>query len=89
MLLSQKRTRLKSRRREEGDKNSTKEAITVSKVELVRNMGKLNSKGKRRVPFKDTIRRCPILKELQKKKYPFPDLDLLGMLDDLLEKRVI
>ncbi|XP_074315668.1 uncharacterized protein LOC141651875 [Silene latifolia] len=31
----------------------------------------------------------PTLKELQAKKYPFPDSDLSGMLDDLLEKKVI
>jgi len=30
-----------------------------------------------------------MLKGLQKKKYPFPDSDLSGMLDDLLEKVVI
>jgi len=28
------------------------------------------------------------LKELQEKKYAFRDLDLLGMLDDLLEKGI-
>jgi len=39
--------------------------------------------------FKDTIRRCPTLKELQEEKYLFPDSDLSGMLDDLLEKGVI
>jgi len=34
-------------------------------------------------------RKRPTLKELQEKKYPFLDLDLSGMLDDLLEKGVI
>jgi len=41
------------------------------------------------VAFEDTIRRRLTLKELQEKKYPFPDLDLPGMLDDLLEKGFI
>ena len=41
------------------------------------------------MPFKDTMRRRPTLKELQDKKYPLPDSDLSGMLDDLLEKGVI
>jgi len=41
------------------------------------------------VPFKETIRKRPTLKELQEKKYPFPNSDLPGMLDDLLEKGVI
>ena len=31
----------------------------------------------------------PTLKELQEKKYPFPDSDFSDMLDDLLEKGVI
>jgi len=63
--------------------------MTVSKAEPVRIIGKLNSVEKRSVPFKDTIRRLPNLKELQEKKYLFPDSDLLGMLDDLLEKQGI
>jgi len=68
--------------------SSTKEAITISKAELVRITGRQNSKEKRSEPFKNTIRRCP-LKELQEKKYLFLDSDLLGMSDDLLEKEVI
>jgi len=41
------------------------------------------------VSFKDATRRRPTLKELQETKYWFPDLDLPGMLDDLIEKGVI
>ena len=49
---------------------------------------------KRNVKFsknstKNTIRRRPTLKELQEKKYLFPDSNLPEMLDDLLEKGVI
>ena len=29
-----------------------------------------------------------MLKELQEKKYPFPDVDLLRMFDDLLKKEI-
>ena len=63
--------------------------MTISKAVLVRISGGRNPKEKRSMPFEDTIRRCPILKELQEKRYLFPDSDLSGMLDDLLEKRVI
>jgi len=38
------------------------------------------------VPFKDTIRIGPPLKELQEKKYMLFDSNLPRMLDDLLEK---
>jgi len=31
----------------------------------------------------------PTLKELEEKKYPFPDSDLLGILHDLLNKGII
>ena len=63
--------------------------MTVTKAEAVRITGKPNWEEKRSVTFKDTIRRRLILKELQEKKYLFPDSDLSGMLDDLLEKGVI
>jgi len=45
--------------------------VTVTKVEPVRITGKPNSKEKRSVPFKDTMRRHLTLKELQEKKYSF------------------
>ena len=52
-------------------------------------MGKLKLKNKNSGPFKDAVRRCPRFKELQEKKYPLSDLDLSGVLDDLLEKGII
>ena len=69
--------------------NSTKEVMAVSKAGPVRISGGPNPKVKRGMPFKDRMRRCPTLKKLQEKKYPFPNSDLLGMLDDLLEKGII
>ncbi|KAK9677082.1 hypothetical protein RND81_11G120500 [Saponaria officinalis] len=45
--------------------------------------------GKEGNIFQGYMRTRPTLKELEKKKYPFPDSDLAGMLDDLLEKKVI
>jgi len=41
------------------------------------------------VLFKNTARRRSILKVLQEKKYPFPDSDLLAMLNDLLDEGII
>jgi len=52
-------------------------------------MGKPKLGGKKSSLFKVATNKRPTLKEFQEKKYPFPDSDLLGMLDDLLEKRVI
>jgi len=62
-LLSKKGTRLKSRRMSSSLKLN-KEMMAVSKAEPVRITGKPNSEEKRSVPFKDTIRRRPTLKEL-------------------------
>ena len=39
--------------------------------------------------MRDAGKKLPSLKELQEKKYPFPDSDLSGMLDDSLEKGII
>ena len=69
--------------------NSTKEMMTVTKAELVRIIGKPHLEVKRGMPFKHTMRRGPTLKELQEKKYAFPDSDLPRMLEDLLVKGVI
>jgi len=63
--------------------------MAISKAEPVHIIGKLNSEEKKSAPFKDTIRRRPTLKELQEKESVYPCLDLLGVLDDLLEKGVI
>jgi len=63
--------------------------MTVSKVEPVRITRKPNSEEKRGLPFKDTTRRHPTLKELQEKKYLFSDSDLSRMLEDILDKGVI
>ncbi|CAL5441882.1 unnamed protein product [Camellia sinensis] len=47
---------------------------------------KISMKDKKKEERKETH---PSLKELQEKKYPFPDSDIPGMLKDLLEKKVI
>ena len=57
--------------------------------EPVRISGKSRPEGKKGAPLRDVGRKRPTLKELQEKNYPFPDLDLSGMLDDLLENRII
>jgi len=57
--------------------------MTISKARAARISGEPNPEEKRSVPFKDTIRKRPIMKESQKKKYLFPDFNLPRMLDDL------
>ena len=59
VLLSKKRTRLSSRG-VKFSKNSTKEATSIYKAELVLIPGKLKLEGQRSAPFMDTITRAPL-----------------------------
>jgi len=70
-------------------KSTTKEVMSISTSQPVWITGKPNLEDKKRPSFKDATRKRPTLKEFQEKKCPFLDSDLLGMLDDLLEKGVI
>ena len=45
-------------------KNSTKEAVSISKAEPVQITGRPKLEEKRSMPFKDAIKRHPTLKEL-------------------------
>ena len=70
-------------------KPSNKESMATSTGEPVRIFGKPKYKNKKSELSKDAGKKRPTLKELQEKKYPFPDSDLLGILDDLLQNGVI
>jgi len=66
-------------------KSSTKESMSVNTSEPIRILGKQRAEKMPRPSRRDAGKRPPTLKELQEKKHPFPNSDLLGMLDDLLE----
>jgi len=70
-------------------KSSTKESMSVTTSEPIRISGKQRAAEKRRPSMRDAGEKHPTLTEFQEKKYPFPDSDLSGMLDDLLEKGII
>ncbi|KAM1111747.1 hypothetical protein ACFX2B_044082 [Malus domestica] len=65
---------------------STKEAMTVNTTPV-----KIPTRGKaiQTEAFRDQEMRRRTLKELEEKTYPFPDSDVVAMLEDLLEKKVI
>ena len=88
-IAESKKDRAEFRKNDKFSTSSTKEAMTVFKTRPVRILGGPNLEEKTSTPFKNTIRRCPTLKELQEKKCPFPNSDLPRMLEDLLEKGVI
>ncbi|KAM1634977.1 hypothetical protein ACFXTN_011851 [Malus domestica] len=65
---------------------STKEAMTVNRAPI-----KISTRGKtiQTEAFCDQEMRRHTLKELKEKTYPFPDSDVVAMLKDLLDKKVI
>ena len=70
-------------------KSSNKESMAASTREPVRTFGKPKYENKKTEFPKNAWKKRPTLKELEEKKYPFPDSDLLRMLDDLLQNGVI
>jgi len=62
--------------------------MSVTTSEPIRISGKQRTKEKPRPSMRDAGKKRPTLKELQEKKYPFPDSNSSGMLDDLLEKGI-
>ncbi|KAM1118965.1 hypothetical protein ACFX15_042420 [Malus domestica] len=64
----------------------TKEAMTVNTAPV-----KISTRGKviQTEAFRDQEMRRRTLKELEEKLYPFPDSDVVAMLDNLLDKKVI
>ncbi|KAM1216632.1 hypothetical protein ACFX2J_012891 [Malus domestica] len=65
---------------------SSKEAMTVNTAPV-----KIPTRGKaiQAEGFRDQEMRRRTLKELEEKTYPFPDSDVVAMLEDLLDKKVI
>ncbi|KAH7849590.1 hypothetical protein Vadar_020094 [Vaccinium darrowii] len=61
---------------------STEESMVVSMVPV-----KITRKDKKKE--ENPRNKHPTLKELQEKRYPFPDADVPSMLEDLLEKEVV
>jgi hypothetical protein len=73
---------------EKSFKGTNKNSMVVTTAPV-----KISVKDKKKGDQKETRPRekdgRPSLKELQERKYPFPDSDVPGMLEDLLEKKVI
>jgi len=66
-------------------KNLTKEVMSISKADSIQIIGRPNVEENLKGNNKETHHFERNLRD----KYLFPDLDLLGMLDDLFEKEII
>ena len=74
-----------------GDKSSKpmiKESMAIT-AEFVRIFTKEKKEERMKGPSQERERRRLTLKEMEEKTYPFLDSDVLGMLEDLLEKEII
>uniref|UniRef100_A0A2N9GU49 Retrotransposon gag domain-containing protein n=1 Tax=Fagus sylvatica TaxID=28930 RepID=A0A2N9GU49_FAGSY len=64
-------------------------SLPIAKHQLVRIFTKEKKEERMKGPSQERERRRLTLKEMEEKTYPFPDSDVPGMLEDLLEKEVI
>ena len=78
-----------TRRGDKSSRSMVKESMAVA-VEPVKISSKENRRMEKRAgPIQEREKRRLTLKEMEEKTYPFPDADVRGMLEDLLEKNVI
>ncbi|KAI5343509.1 hypothetical protein L3X38_011385 [Prunus dulcis] len=70
-------------------KKPTKEAMTINIILVKISTRDKKREAKRMEPSREVDRRQRTLKDLEEKTYPFPDSDVAGMLEDLLEKKMI
>jgi len=84
-----KKEKRETKKSSKPSKASMKETMVTSTEGPVRISGKPRLEKKKGSSLRDGGRKRPTLKELQEKKYPFPNSDLLGMLDVLLENGII
>src|SRR5687768_10309184 len=68
---------------------SKRESMSVSTEESAQISTKPKQESRKTTFSRNDAKKCPTLKELQEKKYSFPDSDLSGVLYNLLEKGVI
>jgi len=87
-LLSQKRTKLNSRETLSYRRTQPKRSYPSSRLSGY-DYRKAKTIREKENAFKDATRRHAMLKELQEKKYPFPNSDLSGIINDLLENEII
>ena len=85
----QRKEKKDTRRGDKYSKSMVKESIVIA-VEPVKISNKENKRMEKRACPMQEREKCRLtLKEMEEKMYPFPDANVQGMLEDLLEKNVI
>ncbi|KAI5343265.1 hypothetical protein L3X38_011141 [Prunus dulcis] len=88
-IMEQRKEKVLGQKTDKLVKKPTKEAMTINTVPVKISTRDKKKEVKRMEPSREVDRRRRTLKELEEKTYPFPDADVVGMLEDLLEKKVI
>ncbi|CAL9004675.1 unnamed protein product [Prunus brigantina] len=88
-VIEHKKEKVFGQKTDKPVKKPTKEAMTINTVPVKISTRDKKSEVKRMESSREVDRRRRTLKELEEKTYPFPDSDVAGMLEDLLEKKVI
>ena len=85
----QRKEKKDMRRGDQSSRSMVKESMAVA-VEPMKISSKENKRMEKRAgPMQEREKRRLTLKEMEEKTYPFPNADIRGMLEDLLEKNVI
>ena len=85
----QRKEKKDMRRGDQSSRSMVKESMAVA-VEPMKISSKENKRMEKRAgPMQEREKRRLTLKEMEEKTYPFPNADIQGMLEDLLEKNVI
>ncbi|CAL8991155.1 unnamed protein product, partial [Prunus brigantina] len=88
-VIEHKKEKVFGQKTDKPVKKPTKEAMTINTVPVKISTRDKKREVKRMESPREVDRRRRTLKELEEKTYPFPDSDVAGMLEDLLEKKVI
>ncbi|CAL2271127.1 unnamed protein product [Prunus armeniaca] len=88
-VIEHKKEKVFGQKTDKPVKKPTKEAMTINTVPVKISTRDKKREVKRMESSREVDRRRHTLKELEEKTYPFPDSDVIGMLEDLLEKKVI
>ncbi|KAI5344079.1 hypothetical protein L3X38_011956 [Prunus dulcis] len=87
-VMEQRKEKVFGQKTNKPVKKPTKEAMTINTVPVKISTQDKKKEVRRMEPSQEVDRRRRTLKELEEKTYPFPDSDVAGMLEDLLEKKV-
>ena len=89
LIVDQQKERHDGKKNDKTSKKPIQESMTVNTTPIKISPRDKKKEVKKARPTQENERRRFTLKELEEKKYHFPDPDVSNMLEDLLQKKVI